>query len=70
MIKHNGTAIDITARLVDSQRLFDNPDLNDLGTGLASADFLPHQFNYLGWRMMAPFKAGWRPGAQSAVIGF
>ena len=50
--------------------LLDNPDLNHLGTGCASADFLPHQFNHLCWCMLAPFKAGWCHAAKSAEVDF
>ena len=46
--------------------LVDNPDLNHLGTGLGSADLLPHLFDHPGWHMLEPVKAGWCHGAQSA----
>ena len=38
--------------------LVDSPDLSHLGTDFASADFPSHQFNYLGWRMLAPVEEG------------
>ena len=46
--------------------LIDNPDLNHLGPGLASADLLPNLFNHLGWCMLTPVKAGLCHGAQNA----